>query len=439
MHGRRIYLRGLSVISDSHAAAEGSFPPNTTTGRPNCRLPIATPADTKMIRNLLALLVVVGTASAAGPTPLACQPNAEQPMLPVFHVIGNVTKNTDNSIKLEPINDCSGVTFYEGIWHVWHQCCQSHWDHIISKDLVHWQRLPPPIQPVTTRTWDGSISMLPKEDGGPLILYDAEDGKGPVHNAAGVPVGSGDRPILGVARLADPADKYLMTWTRVNNNPVSFEGKPGAFPGQVWKNDDHWNFIMQGNRYQSNDSKFHTWSNMGPMIGKGEHGGQWWIPMPAQADGSPAPADAPNYIVNVGGGDLYLWGDYHKENESFVPYIPSGATVPKTSELEGGKGGWWGAQAANGRMLMIGWALGDFNGPAGPGIEFLTRLTLLREVNFDSKTNDLVSNPVPELKALRGGVVASEKAVALAPKIVHHVARTAGGSQPCMAEIRLHI
>jgi hypothetical protein len=95
----------------------------------------------------------------------------------VFHVIGNVTKNADNSIKLEPINDCSGVTFYEGIWHVWHQCCQSHWDHIISKDLIHWQRLPPPIQPVTTRTWDGSISMLPKEDGGPLILYDAEDGK----------------------------------------------------------------------------------------------------------------------------------------------------------------------------------------------------------------------------------------------------------------------
>ena len=73
----------------------------------------------------------------AAPSPLACQPNAEQPMLPIFHIIGNVTKNADNSIKLEPINDCSGITWYEGIWHVWHQCCQSHWDHIISKDLVH--------------------------------------------------------------------------------------------------------------------------------------------------------------------------------------------------------------------------------------------------------------------------------------------------------------
>ena len=54
------------------------------------------------------------------------------------------------------------------------------------------------------------------------------------------------------------------------------------------------------------------------------------------------------------------------------------------------------------------WALGDFNGPAGPGIEFLTRLTLLREVNFDSKTNDLVSNPVPaqnnQLQGTRPGL-----------------------------------
>lgn len=54
-----------------------------------------------------------------------------------------------------------------------------------------------------------------------------------VHDENGVPVGSGDRPILGVARLKDPADKYLMTWSRVENNPVAFEGAAGAFPGQV--------------------------------------------------------------------------------------------------------------------------------------------------------------------------------------------------------------
>ena len=64
---------------------------------------------------------------------------------------------------------------------------------------------------MTTRTWDGSISMLPAEDGGPLILYDAEDGKLNTLNALAPnerelgPLGNVlaplDRPILGVARL----------------------------------------------------------------------------------------------------------------------------------------------------------------------------------------------------------------------------------------------
>ena len=39
---------------------------------------------------------------------------------------------------------------------------------------------------------------------------------------------------------------------------------------------------MQGKRYQSNDSQFHTWDNMGTFNGQSEHGGQWRIPFPAQ-------------------------------------------------------------------------------------------------------------------------------------------------------------
>ena len=103
--------------------------------------------------------------------PLTCQDNAKFPMLPTFHIIGNVSQSTDGTVKLEPINDASGVTYFKGLYHVWHQCCQNHWDHLISKDLIHWQRLPPPIQShpgdkevwgaTGDRTYDGSISMLP--------------------------------------------------------------------------------------------------------------------------------------------------------------------------------------------------------------------------------------------------------------------------------------
>ena len=77
-----------------------------------------------MLRILLSLGTALLAARTARADPLACQPNEEQPMLPTFHIIGNVTKNADGSIKLEAINDCSGVTYSNGIYHVWHQCCQ---------------------------------------------------------------------------------------------------------------------------------------------------------------------------------------------------------------------------------------------------------------------------------------------------------------------------
>ena len=49
--------------------------------------------------------------------------------------------------NVESINDASSVILYKGLYHVFHQCCQNHWDHIVSKDLAHWTRLPPPIVP----------------------------------------------------------------------------------------------------------------------------------------------------------------------------------------------------------------------------------------------------------------------------------------------------
>ena len=213
----------------------------------------------------LLLALAVGPAHAA---PAACQPNTEQPMLPIFHLIGNVSQQSPGAhIALEQINDVSGITYHQGLWHVWHQCCQDHWDHVISRDLAHWQRLPPPIQPLSTKTWDGSISMLPQSAGGPLILYDAQDGKrgGASGVSSGSRAGSGDKPILGMARLSDPEDKYLMTWRRDQSNPVKIAGAPLAFPGQIWRNGDHFNFLGSFSRYQTSDPSFRSWTNMGPF------------------------------------------------------------------------------------------------------------------------------------------------------------------------------
>ena len=121
---------------------------------------------------------------------------------------------------------------------------------MISKDLIHWQRLPPPIQSspgdhevwgaTGERTFDGSISMLPAEDGGPIFLYDAPD-KIP----KGYP-GCGEC-ILSIARLNKTDDKYLQLFTRDEGggDPVNLIGQnmtkgarngPVDFPSTIWKN-----------------------------------------------------------------------------------------------------------------------------------------------------------------------------------------------------------
>lgn len=63
--------------------------------------------------------------------------------------------------------------------------------------------------------WDGSISMLGNNDPkGPVMIYDAQDGKlshDEKYHSDNVSAPL-DRPILGIARLIDPNDKYLMKW-----------------------------------------------------------------------------------------------------------------------------------------------------------------------------------------------------------------------------------
>jgi len=72
----------------------------------------------------LFLTAALLSAHLGGADPLACQPNALQPMLPIFHIIGNVSASGPGAnITVEAINDASGFTYSaNGITHLWHQC-----------------------------------------------------------------------------------------------------------------------------------------------------------------------------------------------------------------------------------------------------------------------------------------------------------------------------
>ena len=85
-------------------------------------------------------------------------------------------------------------------------------DHVISKDLMHWQRLHP-IRRQTSSIRSNRRAYIrwvdlntPKENGGPVFYYDAPDRIPKNYTGCGT--------YLSIARLSDPDDQYLQSFTR---------------------------------------------------------------------------------------------------------------------------------------------------------------------------------------------------------------------------------
>ena len=76
------------------------------------------------------MMMMLSAALSALAQPNTCQPRAAHPFLPIYHIIGNVSSAPDGQVTaVEDINDVSSVIEHGGIYHVFHQCCQNHWDH----------------------------------------------------------------------------------------------------------------------------------------------------------------------------------------------------------------------------------------------------------------------------------------------------------------------
>ena len=57
------------------------------------------------------------------------------------------------------------------------------------------------------------------------------------------------------------------------------------------------------------------------FIKAGENGGQWFSHLANLKDGSAPPADAPGWMMNVGGGNLYDLGSYDESTENFTTIV----------------------------------------------------------------------------------------------------------------------
>ena len=294
-----------------------------------------------MMRHLLAAACMV---SAGAAPPLTCQPRQVQ--RPIFHIVGNVSINSSGTPIFENINDANGVFRYKGVWHVFHQCCQNHWDHVVSHDLVKWKRLPSPARPGkqwydSGGSFDGSAAILPGK--GPVILVDNIGPFTPPDSlTGGAQVGLGDNPgCQGLSWPVDLQDPELTHWRKDLRNPLNMSNLPcgsrvkntaGAFPGGIFQNGDHWNYLSFGYRFTTTDPLLHNWRQAEQQFlsnaSARENGGQWTLRLPATTAGALAPPGTPTHMVSCGGGTRFCLGDYHLQNETWVDAAaPAGPPV----------------------------------------------------------------------------------------------------------------
>ena len=383
------------------------------------------------------LLLTGGSVTATAVQPRECKARSDAPYLPIYHIVGNITHQDPNkpgSFETEAINDVSAIFMHMGVWHVFHQCCQNHWDHVVSLDGIHWRRLPPPVRPSTDPaewydargSYDGSISLLPESEGGIVMLYDA------MHNGTGPPNGSlavgDDEGWLAVARPKNSSDPFLEVWSKSERNPVWFDaGEDGTgqvggavFPSGIWKSGDHWNFLSKGDRFFTKDPSFANWTRWRGAdpetevfmregsggtgeAGRGEEGGQWFVKLPNTTEGKPPPAGSPTHAANIFVGNQFALGDYDEMNESW--------TLRKIDHRidTGPTDGWSAASYAGDRLMNMGWApRGRTPGGSGRMMNQNDQLTIMRDVRWEPRLQTLVANPIEELALLRNGTLAHE-------------------------------
>lgn len=169
----------------------------------------------------------------------------------------------------------------------------------------------------------------------------------------------GDNPgCQGLSWPVDLADPELTHWQKDPNNPINTTNLPcgsrvkntaGAFPGSIFQNGDHWNFLSYGYRFTTTDPMLHDWRQVEEQFlsnaSSKENGGQWTLQLPATLPGTPPQprfllgtldtlaSPAPTHMVSCGGGTRFCLGNYNLQNESWqdMPAQPQSRPDPNSS------------------------------------------------------------------------------------------------------------
>ncbi|EFJ50845.1 hypothetical protein VOLCADRAFT_88188 [Volvox carteri f. nagariensis] len=192
-----------------------------------------------------------GSCGGDHSTPPYCFPSPshdrdQESLKPMFHVM--------------PVSgwgsDPNGPIFYKGRYHLFYQArpgtCQWHWgvgwDHVVSYDLAHWDRLPPAIFPTpggpdADGCFSGSIAVEPRT-GVPVCFYTGARLRTNREVPLPHPPPSHDMGLphfeAQCCAVCDPDDELLVKWRKV---PMPLMELPHTGQLTAWR--DPW-FVEQG-------------------------------------------------------------------------------------------------------------------------------------------------------------------------------------------------
>ena len=328
------------------------------------------------------------------------KPYFQDPYRPLFHY----------TAQSHVINDPKGLLYYDGEYHLMHQYNihnHIHWGHAVSRDLIHWEHLPPALEPDTIgQIWSGSAVIDWNNTSG------LQTGKEPVFVALFTYNEHVDsQQSQGLAYSNDRG----RTWRKYWGNPVLTSGGKKDFrdPKVFWlESGACWVMVLacfdHVEFYQSENLL--TWRYSGEFgRGEGSPAGVWecpdlfclpvaekpdesrWVLAVSVNDGAPAGGTGMQYFIgrfdgsrfeNENSPETALWLDYGQD-------FYAGVT-------------WNGIPGADGRRLMIAWADNWRYRDALPTQLFKGQFSTVRELSLRQTPEGvrLCQRPVRELSAL---------------------------------------
>lgn len=316
------------------------------------------------------------------------------------------------------MNDPNGMFFLDGEYHLFYQYYPDstvwgpmHWGHAISRDLVHWERMPIALYPDSLGyIFSGSAVVDVNNTSG-----FGTAGSPPVvaiftyHDPAGERAGRDDYQTQGIAYSVDKG----RSWKKYQSNPVLKSPHIRDFrdPKVSWIDEskqwvmtlavkDHIEF------YGSPDLK--KWTKLSEFgKGDGAHGGVWECPdlfklndasgeskfilLVSINPGAPNGGSGTQYFVGSFDGKRFVsdtpgknagWIDYGKDNYAGVTF----SNVP----------------ASDGRRIFIGWMSNWNYANVVPTDAWRSAMTIPRVVSMEKSAEGYVlkSSPVKEIEKL---------------------------------------